>query len=37
LTIISEVNEDASDEDAETEDDIKIPTWMIPDIKKLIF
>lgn len=37
LTVISEVGEDSDDEDAETEDDVQIPTWMIPDIKKLIF
>lgn len=35
---IYEVKEDDEDgEEAEDEDDIKIPTWMIPDIKKLIF
>lgn len=37
ITTICENNEDASDEDAEDEDDVKIPTWMVPDIKKLIF
>lgn len=37
LEVICEVGEDDSDEDAETEDDIQIPTWMVPDIKKLIF
>ena len=37
ITTICENDEDDSDEDAEDEDDVKIPTWMVPDIKKLIF
>lgn len=37
LTVICEVGEDADDSDAEDEDDVQIPTWMVPDIKKLIF
>lgn len=37
LTVICEVGEDTDDSDAEDEDDVKIPTWMVPDIKKLIF
>ena len=34
---IYEVDEDADDSDAEEEDEVKIPTWMVPDIKKLMF
>lgn len=38
LTVVCEVPEDDEDADeAETEDDVQIPTWMVPDIKKLIF
>ena len=36
---VYEVQDDDEDvdEDPQTEDDIQIPTWMVPDIKKLIF
>lgn len=34
---VYEVDEDADDSDAEEEDEVKIPTWMVPDIKKLMF
>ena len=37
LTVICEVEDDSGEEDAETEDDVQIPTWMVPDIKKFIF
>lgn len=37
ITAIYESNEDDDDSDVEDEDDVQIPTWMIPDIKKLIF
>lgn len=29
-------DEEAGDEDDPDEDDVKIPTWMVPDIKNLI-
>lgn len=37
LEAIYEVDDDTDDTDAEDEDDVQIPTWMVPDIKKLIF
>ena len=37
LAIYEVQDDDEEDDEAEDEEDVKIPTWMIPDIKKLIF